>query len=73
MSASGTNCVGSVLDLLSAYRDGVPNGALSTGVSGSPELLLLRVVGEVVIGIDRLVEEPDAVQVVIRRWGGEIS
>lgn len=73
MLASGINCVGSVLDLLSAYKDEVSTGAVSTGVSGSPDLLLLRVVGEVVIRIDSLVEEPDAVQVVIHRWGSEIA
>lgn len=42
-------------------------------MSVSAELLLLRFVGEVVIRVDSLVEEPDAVQVVIRCWGSEIS
>ena len=42
-------------------------------MSVSTELLLLRVVGEVVVRVDGLVEESDAVQVVICRRGCEIT
>ena len=41
-------------------------------MSVSTELLLLRVVGEVIVRIDGLVEESDAVQVVVYRRGCEI-
>lgn len=37
------------------------------------ELLLLRIVGEVVLRVDSLMKQPDAVQVMVRCWGSEIS
>ena len=42
-------------------------------MSVSIELLLLRVVGEVIVRVDSLVEESGAVQVVICCWGCEIT
>ena len=44
-----------------------------TGVSVSTELLLLCIVWEVIVWVDGLVEESDAVQVVIRRRSCEIA
>ena len=45
----------------------------STGVSISTELLLLCIVGEVIVRVDGLVEESDAVRVVICRRSCEIA
>lgn len=58
---------------LSVYKDAVSGGGISTGVSISAELPFLRIIGEVVMRVDSLMEESDAVQVVIRCWGSEIS
>ena len=42
-------------------------------MSVSTELLLLRVVGEVVVRVDGLVEKSDAVKIVVCCWGCEIT
>ena len=67
-------CASSDLDNNSAYkRRSIICERVSTGVSVSIELLLLRVVGEVIVRVDGLVEESDAVHVVICCRGCEIT
>lgn len=54
------------------HKYAVTDGGITTGMSVSAELLLLRLVGEVVFWVDCLMEESYAVQVVIHCWGSEI-